>query len=147
MFTSFPFAPSLSYFYCYCYYYFFYLLELYCLFFHSEHEREVKRQDKFAILEVINYQAFFFFRVLALFNMVFIRKMWCNRSDCAFHDVYFLLYSPIYKLQILCYCLKSITTELSWKQSKESKINKNYQSKKLIYFMIFFSRRTHGLRK
>lgn len=93
---------------------FFYLLELYCLFFHSEHEREVKRQDKFAILEVINYQAFFFFfRVLALFNMVFIRKMWCNRSDCAFHDVYFLLYSPIYKLQILCYCLKSITTELS----------------------------------
>lgn len=28
-------------------------------FFHSEHERQVKRQDEFAILEVINYQAFF----------------------------------------------------------------------------------------
>lgn len=39
--------------------FFFCLLELYCLFFHSEHERQVKRQDKFAILEVINYRAFF----------------------------------------------------------------------------------------
>ena len=38
---------------------FFFLLELYCLFFHSEHDRQVKRQDKFAILEVINYRAFF----------------------------------------------------------------------------------------
>ena len=70
--------------------FFFYLLELYCLFFIQNMSDKWRGKTSLPSLRsLIIKRFFFFFRVLALFNIVFIRKMWCNRSDCAFHDVYF----------------------------------------------------------